>query len=191
MSDTPQREPRGITTGGLPYPEDTDALMAGAQAIKALAQAIDARPWVHMVRWTQGNLGTGADAPLNTWDFQESNFPIGETPAQGGFITPVSGLYMLTLSVEFFAAWTGNPLLSAGFKSSAVPPREIFLQRIEAVASTNRRVYNVAGILRLAAGERCSAFMNQPGGFGTVNHSSGAAPHDRHSSRFAGEWIAP
>ena len=32
---------RGTTPTGLPYPEDTDPVMAGAQAIKALAQAVE------------------------------------------------------------------------------------------------------------------------------------------------------
>lgn len=191
MSDTPVVMPRGVTPGGLPYPEDTDAVMQGAQAIRALALAVEALPWWNFTRWTQGVLGTTADAPLNTWDLQESNFAVGDTAAQGGVICPRAGLYQVLVSVEFFAAWTGNPLLSAGAKTNSVPPREIFLQRIEAVASTNRRVYVVAGMLRMAAGERIFAFMNQPGGFGTVNHSSGAAAQDRHSSRFSGVWVAP
>ena len=33
----------GSTASGLPYPSDTDAVMLGAQAIKALADAIDRR----------------------------------------------------------------------------------------------------------------------------------------------------
>jgi len=53
MTDTdPQAEPEprdapeqlsGTTATGLPYPSDTDAVMLGAQAIKALAEAIDRR----------------------------------------------------------------------------------------------------------------------------------------------------
>jgi hypothetical protein len=191
MSDTPIIVPAGTTPGGLPYPEDTDLVAQGAQAIKALALAIEAAPWWSFIRSTQGNVGTTADAPLNTWDTQESNFTIGEPATSGGVICPKAGLYTISLNVEFFAAWTGNPLLSVGVKSSATPPRELFLQRIEAVASTNRRGYSLTGNLRLAAGERCSAFMNQPGGFGTVNHSSGVAANDRHSSRFSGRWVAP
>jgi hypothetical protein len=57
MSDTPQREPRGIT-GGLPGGHRR--AMAGAQR-QGARQAVGAA-WVHMVKWTQGNLGTGADA---------------------------------------------------------------------------------------------------------------------------------
>jgi hypothetical protein len=41
LSDIPIIQPTGTTPGGLPYPEDTDAVMLGAQAIKALAQAVD------------------------------------------------------------------------------------------------------------------------------------------------------
>ena len=40
----PEVEPfTGSTASGLPYPSDTDAVMLGAQAIKALADAIDRR----------------------------------------------------------------------------------------------------------------------------------------------------
>ncbi|HET6195768.1 MAG TPA: hypothetical protein VFE12_08445, partial [Acetobacteraceae bacterium] len=184
MSDETVVVPLGSTPGGLPYPEDTDQVMMGAQAIKALAQAIEAAPWWNFIRWTQGVLGTTADAPLNTWDSQESNFTIGEPATSGGVICPKAGLYQVSVIVELFAAWNTNPLCSVGVKTSATPPRELFLQRIEPTVTTNRRVYAVSGVLRAAQAERISAFMNQPGGFGTVNHSSGAAAYDRHSSRF-------
>lgn len=35
----------GTTTGGLPYPESTDPIAAGADAIKALALAVDVLEW--------------------------------------------------------------------------------------------------------------------------------------------------
>jgi hypothetical protein len=34
-------DPRGATPGGLPYPEDSDPVVAGAQAIRALAEAAE------------------------------------------------------------------------------------------------------------------------------------------------------
>ena len=43
MPDTPIVSPRGTTPSGLPYPESTDAVMAGADAIKALALAVETK----------------------------------------------------------------------------------------------------------------------------------------------------
>lgn len=40
MSD-PVVMPMGVTPSGLPYPEDSDQVLMGAQAIKALAQAVE------------------------------------------------------------------------------------------------------------------------------------------------------
>jgi hypothetical protein len=41
MTDTPIIVPAGTTPGGLPYPEDSEPVQLGAQAIKALANAVD------------------------------------------------------------------------------------------------------------------------------------------------------
>ena len=60
--DQPVVTPLGTTAGGLPVPADTDLVMAGAQAITALAQALDARPRLRARKAGQYNIaGSGAD----------------------------------------------------------------------------------------------------------------------------------
>lgn len=49
--DGVQITPHGVTGAGLPYPENTDPVMAGADAIKALAQAVD--PLVYREGWSR------------------------------------------------------------------------------------------------------------------------------------------
>lgn len=182
--------PLGATPGGLPYPEDTDQVMMGAQAIKALATAIEAQPWISFARWTQGTVGATADAPISGWDLTEGNFAAND--ASGGFTCPKSGLWAITLDLEFSAAWpAGNTLMSVGVKTSAVPPRELFLQRAEPnSAGAVRRCYSLSGMLRIAAGETCRAFMNNATG-SSIQHSSGVTANDRHSTRFSARWVAP
>ncbi|HET6194114.1 MAG TPA: hypothetical protein VFE12_00100 [Acetobacteraceae bacterium] len=182
--------PAGSTPGGLPYPEDTDAVKQGAQAIKALAQAIEAQPWISFARWTQGTVAGAADAIVSAWDLTEGNFAAND--AGGGFTCPKAGLYLVTVDLEFSCAWpAGGPLVSVGAKTSSAPPREIYLQRAEASsAGATRRSYSVSGLLRMAVGETCRAFMNNGTGI-SIQHSSGITANDRHSTRFSARWVAP
>ena len=153
-----------------------------------------ANPWWSFVRWTQGVVGGTADAPMQAWDLQESNFTIGDPNAGGGgIIAPRDGLYLVEVVIEYWLApWpaSGQILMSAGAKTSAAAQREIFIQRSEPNGGSNRRTYCVTGMLRAVAGERINAFMNNGSGQ-SVTHSSGASPGDRHATRFSGQWIAP
>lgn len=198
MSD-PQIEPRGVTPGGLPYPEDTEAVMLGAQAIKNLAQAVDNQPpwpWVNMIRWTaisQG--GGGSDVLLSLWDLQETNLPSMLEPniaGQGGFIAPRAGLYAVELLLCWTGSWPGSGqlLMNVSAATSAVPPRSIYHQRSEPNGGTNRRAYSLSGWLRMAAGETCRAYANNGSG-AQISHSSGSSPGDKFATRFSARWIAP
>lgn len=184
--------PRGTTPGGLPYPEDTDAVMAGAQAIKALAQAIDARPWINFWRWTAGTLGSAADALLQAWDLQESNFTIGDpNGGGGGFLAPKAGLYHVIAFSSFVNQFpSGNPQFSVGVKC-ATSGYAIASQSGEQATSNNqRRDYTAAGLIRAALGERVYAFQNNYQGISGLTYAGGTAPN-RYASRFQAFWVAP
>ena len=184
--------PIGNTGPAGPQGPKGDTGAAGPQG-PAGADA-SANPWWSFVRWTSGVLGGAADAPMQAWDLQESNFTIGDPNAGGGgIIAPRDGLYLVEVVIEYWLApWpaTGQILMSAGAKTSAVNQREIFIQRSEPNGGSNRRTYCVTGMLRAVAGERINAFMNNGSGQ-SVTHSAGAAPGDRHATRFSGQWIAP
>lgn len=190
IGNTGPQGPQGTTGATGPQGPKGDTGATGPQG-PAGADA-STNPWWSFVRWTQGVLGTGADAQVTLWDLQESNFAIGAPNPTGGIVIPRDGLYLVSVDVELAATWAGSPQCNVGAKTSAIPPREIYLARQEPnSAGGQRRSYSVTGMLRAVAGETIWAFMNQPGGTGTVNHSSGTAPGDRRSSRFSGQWIAP
>lgn len=191
-------EPHGTTPGGLPYPEDTDAVMAGAQAIKALAQAIDSRPWWSFVRWTGGTLGSAADAVMTAWDLKESNFTT-DAAEVAGVIVPKSGLYRVEAFVSFATTFpAGTNQFSVGVKSGgtgtpAIPVSE--LQSQDGVAPTSgnqRRDFYAHGLIRVSAGDTIRGFQNNFQGISGLTFGGGAPPRgNRFSSRFAGWWFAP
>lgn len=76
----------GTTLTGLPYPEPTDPIAAGADAIKALAEAAGGGP----LSW-QGSYA-GGPIPLTTT-------PTGYTPFS--FVAPVAGTYAVWVSAYF------------------------------------------------------------------------------------------
>lgn len=201
MTDTPQIEPRSVTPGGLPYPEPTDALMLGADAIKALAQAIEARAWWSFIRWNGGTLGSASDAAMTGWDLKESNFATGEPGEVIGVICPKSGLYRVEAFVSFVNSFpTGNPQFSVGVKTGgtgtpAIAVCEIAAQSGEqSTAGNQRRDYYANGIIRVSQGDTIRGFMNNFQGISALTFagSAGAAPRgNRFSSRFAGWWFAP
>jgi hypothetical protein len=191
-------QPLGATAGGLPYPEDSDAVMLGAQAIKALAQAIDNRPWINYIRWTAGTLGSATDANMTGWDLREGNFTRDDVAEPHGFVVPANygGLWWVDAYISFVNTFpSGVPQFSVGVKSLIAPVVELQYQRGEMATSGNqRRDYHASGILRVPAGDTLRAFMNNYQGISglTFAGSAGAPPRgNRFSSRFTARWWAP
>jgi len=189
-----------ITTNyGFRYPVKGDT-RGTALDIQHLAEDVDSkiaadaasppRPWWSFIRYSAGTLGTATDAPLIAYDIQESNFTLTTPVQNGAVVIPRDGMYFVTADVELLATFVVSQC-SIGIKTNASPPREVFVSRNEnSSAGGNRRSYSVNGMLRALAGQEMNVFMNQPGGM-SVQHSSGAAPGDRHASRFSGFWIGP
>jgi hypothetical protein len=187
-------QPLGSTAGGLPYPEDTDAVMLGAQAIKALANAIDNRPWIRCVRWTGGTLGGSADALLTAWDLKEGNFTRDDVAEPAGFVVPANygGLWQVMAFTSFVNTFpAGVPQFSVGVFSSG--GAAVAYQRGEMATSGNqRRDYQASGVIRLAAGEWVRAFQNNYQGISGLTYAGGTGPQgNRYSSRFAARWVGP
>jgi hypothetical protein len=199
MTDTIPGQRGGVTPGGLPYPDDDDPVMAGAQAIKALAQAIDTRPWYNLVRWTTGTVGGAVDAVLTGWDLRETNYPASleiNDATGGGWVCQLAGLYAVTVTQSWvYASWAGGTQMGVGAKTAGVPLlHEIYGQwtQVGYAGGMQRRTYSVSGLLRVAAGEWVRAVQNNGAG-GSVNYS-GAAPagaDNRHCLRFSALWVAP
>jgi len=180
-------------TYAFPYPDKTNPRTAPAD-LKALADAIDAelanRPWWAFARWTTGTIGTAADVVMTGWDVTELNFSIGSPSPAGGIVVPKAGMYLVTVDCTFIATWSGGPQMNIGAKTTA--GRETLLSRNEPGSTGGqRRSYSVTGMLRAAAGETISGFMNNGGGTGTVTFAGDTSPGGRWSSRFNGMWIAP
>jgi|KBSMisStandDraft_5_1062788.scaffolds.fasta_scaffold23385_2 hypothetical protein len=191
-----------VTTNyGFRYPLKGDT-RGTALDIQHLAEDVDAkiaadaanppRPFWNFQRYTSGTLGTGADAPLISYDLQEANFTLGTPVQNGAVIAPRSGLYLVTVDITLIATWAGNPQCNIGAKTNVSAGPELWIQRNENnSAGGQRRSYSVSGMMRLAAGQEIWAFMNQSGGTGSVTHSNATNPGDRWTSRFSGLWIAP
>ena len=62
-----QADPRAVTAGGLPYPVPTDPVMQGADAIRALAQAVDIKVPAVKTAAFKGFISTDASG-LSLWD---------------------------------------------------------------------------------------------------------------------------
>lgn len=94
--------PTGVTPGGLPYPEDTDLVRQGAQAIKALAQAVDGRVTGNPVAVYDALRALGSAQVPITWSYD---------PAFGGGVhayPATSGrLQMVALTVPHVYTCTG------------------------------------------------------------------------------------
>lgn len=83
-------EPHGATGGGLPYPEDTDAVMAGAQAMKALAQAVD--PKIYREGWSRYAASRDAKVAAGASGFPALvSWPMDPGAIGGAGINMVSG----------------------------------------------------------------------------------------------------
>jgi hypothetical protein len=133
-------------------------------------------------------VGSGNDALIAGWDLIEASWNTGAEVQ--GFVAPIDGLYLVTVELTFggFTWSTGQNLMNVGAKTTG--GREIYLQRNEPSSGGGgqRRSYTVSGVLRMAAGEKCTAFMNNGTG-SSVTHSDGVSPGNRNSSRLNAVWI--
>lgn len=100
----------GTTPGGLPYPEPTDPVAEGADAIKALATGVDTRPMGRGALSAAGTLFPGAYYPVGVESAlsPETRGGVTFTPATGVFTVPRAGLYRVLWGVSF------APLASPG-----------------------------------------------------------------------------
>lgn len=169
MSDQPIVEPRGTTPGGLPYPEDTDLVMAGAQAIKALAQAMDARPRLRAKKSmvTYNIPGNGNDTEQGSggasWELFETSFNnAGDTV---GLVAPLAGYYLFSASAALLLpAGQSNTSFGVKVTNTTQPTIEaLHFQQLFSTGSGGARVVGqIHGMLKCAVGDvvRMSAHQN-------------------------------
>lgn len=96
----------GTTTHGLPYPEPTDPVAAGAAAIRSLAESIDTPCGGKWRRVTAMSVGSGGTITF-TWDTEDADSDNFHTPGPGnGFIlipAGKGGVYSISGSLGFAA----------------------------------------------------------------------------------------
>ena len=182
----------GQTTSGLPWPEDTDAVMAGAQAIRALAEGIDARPWYRAERGAVMSIPAagGADQIIGAgsylWETIQSNFTPGDAQ---GFIVPKAGLWLVTARATMNAVWAGNNWGTAVTSSSLA---ELGHQTNEGAGGggTQRRSVAAIGMMRLGLAETVRMVVWQTTG-NPQNVGGLTAGSSRWATRFSAQWKAP
>jgi hypothetical protein len=128
-------ELQGVTTGGLPYPESTGPLQQGANDIKALALAVDARGGGKLtqsgtttVTFTAGNGSVTFPAPFkagtvpvvlalpefNAGSLVEAAVAMVRTPSATGFqsvayqVSGAAGYFTGTAKVHWVAVGVGT-----------------------------------------------------------------------------------
>jgi hypothetical protein len=182
----------GQTVGGLPWPEPTDPLMAGSAAIRALAEAIDARPYYAAERLANFQAGSagGADftvgLDVSLWERIESNFAQTIPGTAAGFLVPRAGLYRLFASMTIYGAISGA---LAGCGIVATPSgKNVRYQRSVSGAAQARQTFQAGAIVRLDAGDTLVMVLWQNSGNPQqIGGSSGGA---QWGTRFSAEWIA-
>jgi hypothetical protein len=188
----------GQTVGGLPWPEDTDAVMAGAQAIRALAEALDRLVYnaERVAQFSVGGGGTdvqiGGGGGTAAWETIDSNFAptaVGPGPPIGapGFTTPRAGLWQVTGNTVIIGTLTSTIVTCSIFASGG---KEIAGQNFESGGGNIARSVACAGMFRLAAGETVVMRVSQNSG-AALNFGGGTAPGTRRTTRFSGQWIGP
>ena len=191
----------GQTGGGLPWPNDTDAVMAGAQAIRALAESLD-RYYYHAERVAAFSIGgggtdvqVGAGNGVAAWETIESNFaptivgPGPPTVGAPGFTIPATGAGLWYFIANTCLAATLTNCRVTCFVTST-SGKEVGTQNMESGGGNVFRTINANGLFRCAVGETIRLFVSQNSG-GALNFGGGSAPGTRFSTRFSAYRIAP
>lgn len=97
----------GTTPGGLPYPDPTDPVADGATAIRALAEALDARFQRIMGRaqTLAQNLTSGNTQSILTMSLIEAT---GVTFTANGFTITKAGMYVISGDLTLSSSTTGG-----------------------------------------------------------------------------------
>ena len=176
MTDSPIVNPLGTTPGGLPYPEDTDLVLAGAQAIKALAQAMDARPRLRARKAGAYNIaGNGNDIEQGSgsaaWDLFETNYQNASDTV--GMVCPLAGFYLCMASAGLsLAASTTNCMYGVKVTNAAQASEGLHEQRYISTGAGGARFHasvanlvkaNIGDILRMSAHQNSGATLSLGG----------------------------
>jgi hypothetical protein len=191
----------GQTPGGLPWPEPTDPLAAGAGAIRALAESVD-RYWYHAERiaaYSIGGGGTdvtvGGGGGTAAWETIESNFaptivgPGPPTAGAAGFTIPATGAGIWFVDANTCLSGTLTAVRVTCF-IVASGGKEVGTQNLETGGGNVFRTINGNGFFRLAVGETVTMRVSQNSG-SSLNFGGGGAPGTRFSTRFSAVRIAP
>jgi hypothetical protein len=175
--------------------------MAGAAAIRALAESLD-RYYYHAERlaaFAVGGGGTdvtvGAGGSTAAWETIESNFAstvVGPGPpvvGAAGFTVPATGAGLwefignTCLAGTLTAVRTTLIIIASGGK-------EVGTQNLETGGGNVFRTVSAAGIMRLAAGETVRMTVSQNSG-SSLNFGGGGSPGTRFTTRFSAYRICP
>lgn len=192
MSESPVVEPRGLTPGSLPYPEDTDLVMQGAQAIKALAQAIDARPRLRARKSGVYNCpGNNTDSEQGSgpavWDLFEVNYNNASDVV--GMVAPIAGYYLCTLSAAMLVPGaTTNQMFGCKVLNNSNAAEGLGDQKLcTTPAGSTRMTVRCSGIIKAAAGDIIRASVHQNTG---ATQSLGGPTADWYT-RFGVQYVGP
>jgi hypothetical protein len=177
--------PFGTTTGGLPYPEPTDPVSAGANAIKALAQALDPAWWrcERLAQFAVGGGGTDVTvgAGAAAWEVFETNFGA----ASGVNIAlPKAGVYSVTAAATIAIAQGTRITVAVNASGGA----GVGMQLASPAGAGMNQAYIATGVIRVAAGETVQMIVAQNSG---SSANFGVAGSSRYATRFSGRWVGP
>jgi hypothetical protein len=175
----------GHTLGGLPWPENTDPVAAGAQAIRALAEALDPA-WYRAERIAAFSIGGGGtDVAVGggsaAWEVVESNF--GAIIANT-FTVPKAGVWRFSAAAT--TAIAVNTRVTVAVQASG--GNSIGYQHQVAAGAGVNQVYQANGMMRIAAAETIQMIIAQNSG--TANNF-GVAGNSRYATRLSAQWVAP
>lgn len=149
------------TVGGLPYPVGTDKVVDGDDAIKALAEAVDARPYAALRRTTALSIIAGTVVLNDNFDSVAArNF----THAAGVLTVGRSGVYAVTFGGEYANQINGT---RQGFLvlNSTDPANAVIADKRSAQAAGTSGITFGGTIVRsFVAGDRLQIVLFQDAG---------------------------
>jgi hypothetical protein len=178
----------GTTTGGLPYPEDTDQVMLGAQAMKALAQALDARPRYVARRNTTYTIGGGGSdvdqgGGSAAWEAIAANFTPGEAL---GFLAPITGFYVVSAQMNMVAPGASSNVYGIKVRNVNQANEVVHTQEVVyATGGATNQLTSVSGILAATLGDPIRLAAHQNSG-ATQNCAGSALLQTRLSAYYLG-----
>ena len=136
----------GVTPGGLPWPDGTELVAGGDDAIKALADAVDP----HGATVARTTTGSPSTAGWQAMSFTATSARRGAATGNSAGITVTkTGIYLVSGYVEWGALASG-PIIGACLAVGGV--KQVGPGQSGSIHSGTRPIYSFAGFVALSAG---------------------------------------